>query len=297
VAGAHNVVEIPDADPMRRGYLADHLFTAALDYTRCEVPVSLKLLWGNVRSFAEIEQADAKVAREKTPYFYIGDRNPIGPKVWKVRQLLFVKPDYVVLFDRVYGQVPHRLNLHVTGTDIQRDGRLITARGRFDLDLLAYVQHPAAFDLATGELVPRVHPGCGGDAARAKHAQHFFRLTNGQDGIYRTLLFARERDRSVTLSAVGRHGIKVVTDAYTDIVFLHNDFVEEQTEEASFSGRAGWIRRTRDERVQACVPDGAAIAAFGLRIEGRGPWSHGRVEAGKPVVMGQPPRTVRVTPT
>lgn len=61
-----------------------------------------------------------------------------------------MKPDYMVFFDRVYGQVPHRFNLHVTGWNIQRseggclksaggqvmsgaaEGALITAPGRFD---------------------------------------------------------------------------------------------------------------------------------------------------------------------
>ena len=102
VGGAHNVVEITDEDSLRRGYLARHLFTPAVDYTHCEVPVTLKLLWGRVRSFAEVENKDGKIDRTKTPYFYIGDKNPVGPKCWKVRLLMFVKPDYVVLFDRVY---------------------------------------------------------------------------------------------------------------------------------------------------------------------------------------------------
>ncbi len=250
VAGAHNVVEIPDEDNLRRGYLAKHLFSSLIDYTHCEVPVTLKLLWGKVRTFAEVENKDGKIDRTKTPYFYIGDKNPVGPKTWKVRQLLFVKPDYTVLFDRVYGQVPHRYNLHFTGDNIQcsaddcgdrsfvnkkllkahakactpnfgvqplgcssrinakfqdsdhcsanglnrlpaGNGALITADGRFDLDLLAYVQHPAEFEMETGEIIPNVHPGCGGEEAKKKHAQNYFRLYNHTDGIYRTLLFAK----------------------------------------------------------------------------------------------------------
>jgi hypothetical protein len=68
---------------------------------------------------------------------------------------------------------------------------LITADGRFDLDLLAYVQHPAEFEMETGEIIPNVHPGCGGEEAKKKHAQNYFRLYNHTDGIYRTLLFAK----------------------------------------------------------------------------------------------------------
>jgi len=293
VAGAHNLVEIPDADALRRGYLGDHLFTPALDYTRCEVPVTLKLLWGKGRSFAEVENKDGKIDRTKTPYFYIGDKNPVGPKVWKVRQLLFVKPDYTVLFDRVYGQVPHRYNLHFTGTDIRRDGSFITAKGRFDLDLLVHVQHPAQFEMETGELIPKLHPACGGVEARAKHAQHYFRLYNHTDGIYRTLLFARERGREVRVESFGASGMKVVTPEYTDHVWLHNDLVEESIDGVRFVGRAGWIRRAADGTVTACVPDGELIEAFGVRFEGRGPWSAGKEGV---VIHRGAPRSVQVTP-
>ena len=295
VGAAHNIVEIPDQDSLRRGYLADHLFTEAVDYTRCEVPVTLKLLWGKVRSFDEIDGKDGVVHRNDTPYFYIGDKNPMGPKVWKVRQLLFVKPDYIVLFDRIYGQVPHRYNLHVTGTDIQQQEEMITAKGRFDLDLLVHVQHPAEFEMETGEIVPNVHRG-GGDEARAKHAQHYFRLYNHTDGIYRTLLFGKERGREVRVSGVGEHGIEVVTPEYVDYVFLHNDVVEQTVGAVRFVGRAGWIRRDVEGGIQACVPDGDSIQAFGLRLEGRGPWSYGIKQTGSLEVYGSPPRQVRLVP-
>jgi hypothetical protein len=313
IGAAHNAVEIPDEDNLRRGYLANHLFTPALDYTHCEVPVTLKLLWGKVRTFAEVENKDGKIDRTKTPYFYIGDRNPVGPKTWKVRLMMFVKPDYLVIFDRVYGQVPHRYNLHVTGTDIQvsgvrgqgagngadgstfaGEGVLIAATGRFDLDLLAFVQHPAAFDIETGELVPHVHPGCGGEGARARHAQHYFRLYNKHDGIYRTLLFAKERGREVRIEAVGESGIKVVTPEYTDYVWLHNDAVDEVADGVRFVGRAGWMRRTAAGAVMACVPDGEHIAAFGVQIAGRGPWSFNLDGSAGGKVLGGPPRGIRI---
>ena len=293
VAGAHNLVEIPDEDNLRRGYLANHIFTPVVDYTHCELPVTLKLLWGKVRSFAEVENKDGKIDRTNTPYFYIGDKNPVGPKCWKVRLLLFVKPDYVVLFDRVYGEVPHRYNLHFTGTDIRRAGNLITARGRYDLDLLAYVQQPAEFELETGELIPNVHPGCGGESARAKHAQHYFRLYNRQDGIYRTVLFAKESRREVRIESLGGSGVRVITPEYTDHVFLHNDVVREP----GFVGRAGWIRQRADGQVQACVPDGEAIEAFGRQFEGRGPWSCGVTGTDRIELHGGAPRTVQKTET
>lgn len=289
VAGAHNVVEVPDEDNLRRGYLAHHLFSPIVDYTHCEVPVTLKLLWGKVRSFAEVENKDGKIHRDQTPYYYIGDKNPVGPKCWKVRLLLFVKPDYVVLFDRVYGEVPHRYNLHFTGDSLQRTGNLITARGRFDLDLLLYVQSPAEFAIETGELVPNYHPAGKPDESR-KHAQHYVRLYNHQDGIYRTVIFAQERGRAVQIQSLGRTGLQITTPEYTDHVFLHNDVVREP----GFVGRAGWLRRRADGTVQVCVPDGEWIAGFGREFTGRGPWTYNLDQPNAVTLRGGPPRTVRV---
>lgn len=295
VACAHNLVEIPDADALRRGYIAADLFTGMLDYTHCEIPVTLKLMWDHVRSFAEVDGTDGVVAREKTPYFYIGDKNPVGPKCWKVRKLLFVKPDYLVIFDRVYGEVPHRYNLHFTGTDLTRDGQTITGKGRFDLDLLAYVQHPSDFRLETGETIPNFHPADYGPDENLKHGQHHFRVYNETDGIYRTVLFAGERGRAVQIESAGEFGIRVVTPEYTDYVFIHNEPIDFTTSTAAFFGRAGWIRQWADGRVQACVPDGEMIRAFGVCIRGRGPWTYGLSSSEEVGVLGSTPRTVSVT--
>ena len=296
VAGyhAHNLIEIPDADFIRRGYLADHLFSPLVDYTRAEVPITLKLLWGRVRGFAEVDGA-AGVERNGTPYYYIGDNNPVGPKCWVVRQLLFVKPDYLLLFDRVYGEVPHRYNLHFTGEDIRRDGPIITGRGRFDLDLLAYVQHPADFRMECGELIPQVLRE--GRPVGEAHRQSYFRLYNTDDNIYRTLLFARERRRAVQIHPCGRHGLRVVTPEYTDFVFAHNDIITEQTPDARFTGRCGWIRRWTDGRLAACLPDGDLIAAFGLHIRGRGPWTYNGDGEDGLKIAGATPREVVVSIT
>jgi len=286
VAGAHNLVEIAEMDNLRRGYLADHLLTPMVDYTRCEVPVVLKLQHGRIRDFDEIDGPP----REPL-FFYIGDENPVGPKVWKVRMLLFVKPDYVVLFDRVFGAVPHRFNLHAVADDIRRDGPVVRATGRFDLDLLCFVQHPEQFELQTGELAPE--PRRFGEGRANPHHQSFFRIPNSRDGVYRTLLFAQERGREVTIEPAGRCGMLVRTPEYTDYVFINDDDVFETFEGGAFIGRAGWIRKTAAGAVAACVPDGDLLEAFGCRMEGRGPWHYNTAGDGQVTVKGTP-RPVRV---
>jgi hypothetical protein len=288
---AHNAIEIPDQDAIRRGYLADHLFTPSLDYTRCEVPVKLKLLWGRVRSFAETDDTSG-IQREKTPYFYIGDNNPVGPKCWKVRCLLFVKPDYIVLFDRVFGDVPHRYNLHFTGDGIAFDGQRFSGSGRFDLDLIGYVRHPAAFDLEQGTFVPNFNPPDMPDE-RFKHAQDFIRLTNKGDGVYRTVLFAAEKGRDVDFAPCLSTGIRVTTPEYVDYVFAGDETIDEAAGDIAFRGRNAWIRRTNTGDIRACMIDGDHLQAFGMRLTGIGPWSYSSAEGA--VIHRGAPRGVDIT--
>jgi hypothetical protein len=283
-ANAHNLVEIPDTDSLQRGYLADSFFSEALDYTRCEVPVNLKLLHGRLRTFEEIDGPS-----QPPEYFYIGDQNPIGPKTWKTRMLLFIKPDYVVMFDRVFGPVPHRFNLHVTADEIQREGNFIRARGRFDMDLKCFVQYPRAFEFEQGVLIPG--PERYGESATNPHRQNYFRLYNASDGVYRTLLFAQERGREVGIEKLGARGMQVSTPEYTDIVFLGDEVIHEKLDDVEFIGRAGWIRQHRSGEVIACVPDGDLIAAFSQRITGRGPWGYD-LNGRDGVLIEGPPRVI-----
>ena len=284
---AHNLIEIPDMDALRRGYLAQAMFTPMVDYTHCELPVTLKLSYGRMRSFEEMDGPP-----EKPAFFYIGDENPVGPKTWKNRLLLFVKPDYVVIFDRVFGAVPHRYNLHVTADEIKRDGGIIRAAGRFDLDLLCCVQHPAKFEFETGEFFPG--PQRFGEGAGNPHRQRYFRIYNLGDGIYRTLLFAQERDRSVHIEAAGPYGFKIITPEYVDYVFANDEMVYEDVGDMAFAGRVGWIRRTSTGTIAACVPDGDSIAGFGIRIDGRGPLHYNMDGRGSVQIDGVP-REVRVS--
>jgi len=293
LGASHNLVEIPDMDPLRRGYLADHMLCPALDYTHCEIPITLKLMWGRVRSFEEIDGNDAKQNRERTPYHYIGDQNPVGPKAWKVRKLLFVKPDYVVLFDRVYGDVPHRYNLHVTADQLKRQGACVHASGRFDLDLLAYIQHPIKPTFEQGELTPSIR-GKDDPQEAAKHRQSYFRLYNHEDGIYRTLLFAKEREREVHISTVGEHGIQVVTPEYMDYVFVHEQPIQVKTDDIQFEGHTGWIRRENNGTVRAVMLDGQRLEAFGYCFAGRGPWTYNIEQSDAFTIKNGPPRRITV---
>jgi len=283
---AHNLVEIPDLDPLRRGFVMQTMFTPLVDYSHVEVPVTLKLSHGRMRSFAEVDGPP-----EKPAFFYIGDENPVGPRMWKNRLLLFVKPDYVVMFDRVFGAVPHRYNLHATADALERQGSCIAASGRFDLDLLCFVQHPQEFGFESGEFVPG--PQRYGQGAANPHRQVFFRLYNLTDGIYRTLLFAQERSRGVRIERLGAAGIRVVTHEYTDCIFIGDEITHEAVDGVRFSGRVGWMRREASGKVMACMPDGDSISAFGRRIEGRGPLTWNMAGDGAIEIEGVP-RAVKV---
>ncbi len=289
----HNLVEVPDMDSLRRGYLAAHFFTPLVDYTRCEIPVGLPLLHGRIRSFEEIDEPS-----QPPLFFYIGDENPVGPKVWKTRLLLFIKPDYIAIFDRVHGPVPHRYNLHVTADEIRRDGRHIKARGRFDLDLHCLVQYPTEFNFEDGEVQPA--PELFGVGETNGHRQKYFRLYNNTDGVYRTLLFAAEKGRQVSLEPANANGIKITTAQFTDFVFINDEEVDEEIDGGvcgpiRFSGRSGWIRRYASGTIAACMAHGNLIEAFGTRIEGRGPWHYNMAGDGALVTNGVPRRVNIIT--
>jgi len=87
--------------------------------------------------------------------------------------------------------------------------------------------------------------------------------------------------------------MKVTTPEYTDYVFLNDEAVSESVGDVRFNGRAGWIRGEADGVVRACVTDGDSIAAFGVLIEGRGPWSYNLDGQGRIAIQGTP-RGVRV---
>ena len=194
------------------------------------------------------------------------------------RQLLFGKPDWLAVFDRVHGAVPHRLNLHHTSDRIERDGRRLHARGRHGLDLEGFVQYPAPADLVVnqGEIIPL--PGSLGKGSDNVHRQSYVRLLNQVDGTYRVLLFAREPGRAVTVRALGSAGMVVETPEYTDVIFLGDTDIEETINDpalgrVNFHGKAGWIRRAAGGVISAVVSDGERISAFGTDLDGRGPWA------------------------
>lgn len=82
---------------------------------------------------------------------------------------------------------------------------------------------------------------------------------SSDDGVYRTVLFAREPGRDVVITAAGKTGVKIETPEYSDYVFLGDEWVEEECDEIQFSGRAGWIRRETNGTVQTALPDGECI--------------------------------------
>ena len=69
--------------------------------------------------------------------------------------------------------------------------------------------------------------------------------------------------RDVRVEPVGGCGMKVSTPEYTDYVFLGDELVEEDCGDVRFVGRAGWIRRGAAGEVEASLPDGELIEAFG----------------------------------
>ncbi len=84
------------------------------------------------------------------------------------------------------------------------------------------------------------------------------------------------------------------TTALATMLRLLGHRVETAADGVRFRGAFGWIRRRRDGQVLAAVPDGDAIEAWGVRIEGRGPWTYNLDGLGTLDVRGPTPRRVEV---
>jgi len=292
IAAAHNLVEIPDMDALRRGYLASHHFSSKLAYTQCDVPLTQKLLWEDVRTFEQ--QDHGSIHRDDTPYYYIGDPNPVGPKAWKTRKLLFVKPDYLVLSDRVYGAVDHRLNLHVNATEMRVTQDGFYAPGEFGVNLHCHLHGFGTLQQKTGTFTPKVQDNDSGQ----KQTQYFMRLYNKNDGVYRTLLFAQESGQDVQIRPVGDFGWVVTTKLYTDFVVVSDHWlsVEEKVDGQTyeFCGCTGWIRRHVGGAVNAALIEGESFAGLGARFSGRGPWLYNIDQPDAFQLLGGPERSLSV---
>jgi len=279
---AHSILEVADQDDLRRGYLAKAHFSPGVDFTRCEVPVLQRFLYGEERSFAQIDHET-----RRTRHFYIGDHEPQGPLLWKTRQLWYVKPDYLVVRDELHGNAPHRLNWHVTAHSLEVCGNQVKAHGRFGVDLHAWIFSPGELRIETGELIPE--PERLGEGEANPHRQKFFR-TYSTRPVYLSLLFAGNAPAQVREPVPGC--IEIVTERYRDFIVTGTEYQTIECEGFRFMGRCGWLRYHQGQGISCAVMDGSAIGTDETLWSGEGPWQwqSGSAQA---ELLGGPPRVVR----
>ena len=255
---AHNVVEVPARDSMRRGFLADHHLDECADYLVAEHPGLIRYM----EDYPE-DYPDPEAERFSKKYNYLDHEAPLGPKVWSSRALLFVKPHYLVLLDEVEGTTPSRLNLHCVADRLRVNRDRLDFAGRFGMDLSVYVAQPSEFSVERGK-----HAPVKGDA---DHSQLFARVIPEGANRYLTVLYPHTAEERVTFSRLSDGvGVQVEGPCGLDRVWLARRRTVCAGEGHRFVGTAAFVRAS-DGAVSLNLVRGESLESGGLSIWGSGP--------------------------
>lgn len=260
---AHNVVEVPALDSIRRGFLTDHQLDASADYLVGEHP-------GLIRYYEDFPESfrDPDTPRFAQKYNYLDHEAPLGPKVWRRRALLFVKPHYLVLLDDVDGVTPSRFNLHCVADKVRLRADRLEYAGRFGMDLSVFVAEPASFTIETGRHAPQ--------RGTTDHSQCFARLQPATPNLgqasqqYRTVLYPHTPTESVSFRRLEDGvGVEVDGPAGRDRVWLARETLVCDGPDYSFTGSVAFTRLAPTRELH--LLRGRHLRVEDLAIEGEGP--------------------------
>ena len=255
---AHNVVEVPARDMMRRGFLADHYLDESADYLAAEHPGLIRYMEDHPEHYP-----DPEADRFSKKYNYLDHEAPLGPKVWSSRSLLFVKPHYLVLLDEVEGTTPSRFNIHCVADRLRVKRDRLDFAGRFGIDLSVYVAEPNEFSVEKGR-----HAPVKGDA---DHSQLFARVITKGGNRYLTVLYPHTAEESISFSRLSDGvGVQVEGPCGLDRVWLARQRTVCAGEGHQFVGTAAFVRKSEDG-VSLHLLRGESLASDGLSIQGSGP--------------------------
>ncbi len=254
-ADAHNVVEVPALDYIRRGFLTDAVLDESADYLVGELP-------GLVRYFDDLPEgfrdpAEFQVGKK---YNYLDHAAPLGPKIWLRRALLFLKPHYLLLLDDVDGVTPARFNLHCVAEQVEETAGGLVFRGRFGMNLTAFIAQPETFAVETGRHAP--------ERGTVDHSQLFARITPRGASHFRTVLYPHTPQETVQCRTLSDGvGVEVDGPLGVDRVWLARETVTVSGEDYAVTGSVAWVRAGAGMHLLR----GRLLTAGGLTLQGEGP--------------------------
>lgn len=265
---AHNLVEVPAIDGIRRGFLTEHYLDESADYLVGDLPALIRFFEDHPEGFR-----DPNAGRFSQKYNYLDHEAPLGPKVWIRRALLFVKPHYLVLLDDVDGVTPSRFNIHCVADKVNVKRDRVEFAGRFGMNLTVFVADPARFTALTGRHDPK--------RANVDHSQWFARIRGDhRDHHYRTVLYPHRGTEDVRFKKLGDGvGVQVNGPCGVDHVWLARHRVECRGKDYAFVGQVAFTRET-EKCLEAHLIRGDHLSMNGLRIDGSGPIFVRRMESG-----------------
>jgi len=177
-----------------------------------------------------------------------------------VRNILFVKPKFFVIYDEIESEVNSEWFLHVLAESIETKKNLVSFKGKFgvDLDVNFIIPTNPMVKEDIGEISSEVYGG----------EQRYITVTQKPSKNYFAILFPRRanQEKAVIKRLDGGKGATVRFEDEVDYIFLSSKEVSYKNERLAFKGKCGVIRETSSE-VKLMLLSGSMIAVDNYRIE------------------------------
>jgi len=180
------------------------------------------------------------------------------PAHWS-RHIMFVKPDYFVIYDQIQSICSSDLFLQAIASEWKQEGNTIAFKGKsgvdFDCTFLKPTKPEAKQAISKGK--PFNHP-----------YGRSVMLSNAADRDYFWVIYpyGKSGDRARIEPLPGVNGAKVTIGARTDYVFLSPRSLDYRAGKVRFRGRAGFVA-VEGDRVRVTILDGRSAAAGRYRVK------------------------------
>lgn len=177
-----------------------------------------------------------------------------------VRSILFVKPNYFVIYDEIESDSDSEWFLHVLAESIETKKNVVFFKGKYgvDLDVTFLLPSKPSVKEDIGEISGEVYGG----------EQRYITVTQGPSENYFAVLYPRRvhQEKATVQGLDGVDGAKVYFEDEVDHIFLSPREINYQKEGTVFKGRCG-VTREKAGEVKLALLSGSMIGVGNYRIE------------------------------